>query len=60
MDGCNYDYEAWHANTFGEHIIGKEKGVGGLDVKLIDRFGKDKFVNEEFVMGMHNKNKDGK
>jgi hypothetical protein len=44
MDGCNYDYGAWHANTFGEHIIGKEKGVGGLDVKIIDRFGKDKFV----------------
>jgi hypothetical protein len=43
MDGCNYHYGVWHANTFGEHIIGK-----------------DIFVNKEFLMGMHNKNKDGK
>lgn len=54
MDGCNYHYGVWHANTFGEHIIGKEIGVGGLGVKLIDRFG------NFFLMGMHNENKDGK
>ncbi len=61
MDKCGYHYGVWHGKIFEEHIAWKERGVGGLGMKLnLQHLGKKKLLTKNSSHVCNNEIKDGK